>query len=79
MMRTRWIEIAMVAALVAVAGCGKSNVQAKKPELTERQRDSILATEPLPGASVVGSALKASDQAASNAAGMNASVDSLSQ
>jgi hypothetical protein len=69
----------MAMVLILLAGCGKSNAQAKKPELTERQRDSILATEPLPGTSVVGSALKASDQAASNSAGMNAAVDSLSR
>lgn len=66
----------MAAALLAVAGCAKGErTQAK--ELTQRQRDSILATEPLPGAGVVGSALKASDRAASDAERLNAAVDSL--
>jgi hypothetical protein len=67
--------IAMVVLLLA--GCGKASTESKSPELTERQRDSILATQPIPGASVVGSALKASDRAAGNAAATQAAVDSL--
>jgi len=74
-MRLRWIG--GLAVVVVLAGCGKSNTQAKGPELTERQRDSILALQPLPGASVVGSALKASDREAGQAAATNAAVDSL--
>lgn len=64
------------AALIVTAGCstGKS---ATTRTLTERQRDSILATEPLPGASVVGRALKVNDLEASRAAEMKAQVDSL--
>jgi len=74
-MRLRWIGVLAVAVLLA--GCGKSNTEAKGPELTQRQRDSILALQPLPGASTVGSALKASDRAAGQAAATNAAVDSL--
>lgn len=73
-MRTRWIAMIAAAALVT-AGCG--NKAEKKTELTERQRDSILATQPIPGASVVGRALNASDRAAGNAAATSAAVDSL--
>jgi len=62
------------AALLAV-GCEKK--VESKVELTERQRDSILALQPLPGASVVGSALKATDRVAGQAAATNAAVDSL--
>jgi len=50
--------------------CARSSSQQTR-QLTERQRDSILATEPLPGAKVVGSALKASDAAAVRAAKMD--------
>lgn len=71
--------VLVVMAMVAMAGCAKSDTEARKPELTERQRDSILATQPIPGASVVGSALKASDKAAANAANTQAAVDSLEQ
>ena len=74
-MRLRWIGALAVMALVA--GCGKSNTEAKGPELTQRQRDSILALQPLPGASVVGSALKTTDRVADQAAATNAAVDSL--
>ena len=61
--------------VAALAGCTRK--EAKQPPLTERQRDSVLSTEPLPGASVVGGALKASDKAAADAAKTNAAVDSL--
>ncbi len=40
-------------------------------------RDSILATEPLPGAGVVGGALMQSNNMENRAAMMNAQVDSL--
>lgn len=76
-MRSRWIVLC--AALVLLAGCGKSNTEANKPELTERQRDSILALQPISGASVVGSAMKVSDRAAADAAKMSATVDSVAQ
>lgn len=74
-MRLRWIGVLAVAVLLA--GCGRSNTEAKGPELTERQRDSILALQPIPGASVVGSALKTTDRVAGQAAATNAAVDSL--
>ena len=66
----------VVAAVLALSGCARRDT-ASKPPLTERQRDSVLATEPLPGAGVVGGALKASDRAADEAARTNAAVDSL--
>ena len=73
-MRIRWIGWVAAAALLA-AGCEKK--VESKVELTQRQRDSILALQPLPGASVVGSALKATDRVADQAAATNAAVDSL--
>jgi hypothetical protein len=76
-MRLRWIGVLALAVLLA--GCGRSNTEAKGPELTERQRDSILALQPIPGASVVGSALKASDKAAANATATESAVDSLAR
>ena len=73
-MRIRWIGMVAAAALLA-AGCEKK--VESQTQLTQRQRDSILATQPLPGASVVGSALKATDRVAGQAAATNAAVDSL--
>ena len=61
-----WLAIA---ALLLVS-CARTTQQQTK-QLTQRQRDSILATEPLPGARVVGSALKASDAEAERAAKMD--------
>ena len=56
---------------LTLASCSKSE-PARAP-LTERQRDSVLAQEPIPGASVVGRALAVSDSAATRAA----RIDSL--
>jgi hypothetical protein len=73
-MSPRSVQAAAVFATFAtfalLAGCAKSEKTAKTP-LTERQRDSILATEPIPGAPVVGAALRASDKASARAAGMD--------
>ncbi len=69
--------IVVAAALLALAGCAKS--ESTQKNLTERQRDSILAKEPIPGATGVGAALKASDNEAKRAADMNAQVDSLTR
>lgn len=51
-------------ALVLVAGCSKGDADksaARTDTLTERQRDSILAQSRIPGASGVGSAMRAAD------------------
>jgi hypothetical protein len=60
----------VVVLAIALLGCGKSASDHSK-NLTERQRDSILAGEPLPGAATVGKALAVSDSAASRAARMD--------
>ncbi len=70
--------LVVAAALLALAGCAKSESTEKK-NLTERQRDSILAKEPIPGATGVGAAMKAGDNEAKRAADMNAQVDSLAR
>lgn len=62
---------AAVAMLLALAyGCARPKPSAKAP-LTEHQRDSVLATEPIPGAPAVGAALRASEKASEQAAGMD--------
>jgi hypothetical protein len=67
----------VILAVLAMVGCAPKKAETKAP-LTEHQRDSVLATEPLPGASTVGAAMKASDRASADAAKMNAQVDSAS-
>ena len=64
------LDIAVVAG-VTLSGCGQRDAKSDK-ELTERQRDSIIATEKaLPGSSVVGRALATSDSALARAQRMN--------
>jgi hypothetical protein len=55
----------LIIVLVLLAGCsdGKSANSADRDSLTERQRDSILAKSRIPGASGVGSAMRAADSA----------------
>ena len=72
----RWEVLSVALALVLTAGCSARKTEAPK-ELTERQRDSILARTPLPGASVVGRALDATDREAARATTVGAQTDSL--
>jgi hypothetical protein len=65
-----------IAIAIGVTGCGSHDHAARAP-LTERQRDSVLAQSPLPGASVVGRALTVSDRASARADKMDAAADSL--
>lgn len=66
MNRIVWI----VAAALMVAGCARHSDRPAST-LTEHQRDSVLATEPIPGADVVGRALKTADREAGRAAAMD--------
>ena len=62
------LAVAILAGLYAGGGCAKSESQAVKHELTERERDSVIAKSALPGSGVVGRAMEISDSAAVHAA-----------
>ena len=62
--------LAALAALSLLAGCAPG-AKEQKAKLTEHQRDSVLATEPIPGASAVGRALDESAKASESAAQMD--------
>lgn len=72
-MRVRPLLTAAVVLVLAAAvgACAKQDHAAAKAPLTEHQRDSVLATEPIPGAPGVGAALKAAEIEAGHAAGMD--------
>jgi hypothetical protein len=78
-----FIRLAPLALLVAAcaiasfAGCAQKSAAPTK-QLTERQRDSTLGTEPIPGAFVVTRALKAQDNAAAAAKKLDADVQAAS-
>jgi len=62
----------LCAGLVGLLLAGTSCAPAKPArELTERERDSILARSSLPGAAVVGRAIAVSDRSARRAASMD--------
>ena len=65
--RTGWLVLAAAAAAVSCA----PSVEKPTKELTQRERDSILSVQPLPGARTVGRALDASDAQRTRAAGMD--------
>jgi hypothetical protein len=62
--------VCMILLFAGSAGCSKP---ADRPAstLTEAQRDSVLATEPIPGAPAVGAALRAADREAKRATAMD--------
>ena len=55
----------ILAATVVTAGCGDRAARRQEAvdTLTQRQRDSLLSTMPVPGAGAVGKALEAADRA----------------
>lgn len=63
----RWIGLALVLGTVSfgLASCGDRAERRREAvdTLTQRQRDSLLGTMPVPGAGAVGRALEASDRA----------------
>jgi hypothetical protein len=72
------MRILLLTALLGacLAGCAPRTRPAARAPLSDRERDSILARSGLPGATVVGRALDASDRATDRAADA-AAADSL--
>jgi septal ring-binding cell division protein DamX len=68
------ILIFLVIALL-ISACSENEEESSKQELTQRQRDSVLAETGLPGAELVGTALEAADTAEARAK----SLDELSK
>lgn len=64
------LALALIALLALLAGCSPGQKTAKA-KLTEHQRDSVLATEPIPGAATVGKAMEQSAKASESAAQMD--------
>ena len=58
-------KILCASALMLILGCTRSDTESRpmidRDTLTRRQKDSIIATLPLPGANVVGAALRVTD------------------
>ena len=69
----RTMSVLAVIVIVLSVGCAPRSQPSARAPLTERQRDSVLAKSVLPGATVVGRALDASDRATDRAAEMAAS------
>ena len=68
--RTKGLALALLAA--GVVACGTEET-AKKQELTQREKDSVLAGSQIPGAKAVGKALRTADSAAARQARIDSS------
>lgn len=71
MRRRMWIAAAI---LMSLAGC--SSGQHATRELSERERDSVIARSSLPGAAVVGRAMAVSDRLGRQAARQDSAFSS---
>ena len=63
-MSKRGITLAGVVLAIAVAGCAKDESAGSKPELTRREKDSIIANSQIPGARAVKKTMMSADSAA---------------
>lgn len=71
MFKKSFLITSLIILAAACTGEGRSNSDSPRIDrdtLTQRQKDSITATLPLPGASVVGRALEVTDAVAAKAA-----------
>ena len=68
-MKRVWITLAALSAVLVAAACADSRAEydAAVDTLTRRQKDSLISTMPIPGASGVGRALDAADAAKARA------------
>ena len=62
--------LATLVLATALAGCpdGSGTADTEQDAMDQRQRDSVTATLPIPGAGAVGSALESADAASARAA-----------
>jgi hypothetical protein len=66
MKHSRWL---LAAALAGAAACAESpDIDKPRADMTQRERDSTVASSGLPGARVVGSAMQTADAEARRAA-----------
>ncbi|HVS60806.1 MAG TPA: hypothetical protein VHE82_08980 [Gemmatimonadaceae bacterium] len=68
--RTKGLALALLAA--GVVACGNEETE-KKQELSQREKDSVLAGSQIPGAKAVGKALRTADSAAARQARIDSS------
>jgi hypothetical protein len=56
------------ASVLLLGACGGDKTDENKPQLTEREKDSVLAGSRIPGAKAVGRAMTSADSAAARQA-----------
>ena len=74
-MSKRGIALSGIVLALALAGCGKDEPETK-PELTRREKDSIIANSQIPGARAVKKAMTAADSATARQSRIDTAQDS---
>lgn len=67
--------ILLAALAIALTACSKNETEDSRANLTERQKDSLIARSPIPGAKAVQKALNTADSATAR----QARIDSAQQ
>jgi hypothetical protein len=66
-MSKRKLVVAVALVIVGVVGCTSEDSQETHQTMTERQKDSVIARSPIPGAKAVGKAMNVADSASARA------------
>jgi hypothetical protein len=75
-MSKRGFTLAGILVVIAVAGCAKDDSADSKPELTRREKDSIIANSQIPGAKAVKKSMTAADSATARQTRLDSALNS---
>jgi hypothetical protein len=75
-MSKRGITFTGIVLAVALAGCAKDDSADSRPELTRREKDSIIANSQIPGARAVKKSMTAADSATARQTRLDSALNS---
>jgi hypothetical protein len=75
-MSKRGITLTGIVLAAALAGCTKDDSAEGKPELTRREKDSIIANSQIPGARAVKKSMTAADSATARQTRLDSALNS---
>jgi hypothetical protein len=75
-MSKRGITLAGILLVIAVAGCTKDDSADSRPELTRREKDSIIANSQIPGAKAVKKSMTSADSATARQTRLDSALNS---
>ncbi|HEX6628857.1 MAG TPA: hypothetical protein VF105_12955 [Gemmatimonadaceae bacterium] len=66
-MSNRRLVVGSALVVLGLVGCAKDDSNETRQTLTERQKDSLIARSPIPGAKAVGKSMNVADSASARA------------